>query len=170
LAKSGSARWRSGRVRLATVLAIGAGVAVVVWIYSALFLTPIDDPSYFCNTPDPSPVASISASTILQSCAAGKTITVAKGDTIAVDLLAIVGVDTWSQWTDVTESDGQVLTTVSPPARVAGVPPQRLDEVAVYRATKSGQATLSAVEQFCTANGGGSCRRGHVWNVTVRVS
>jgi putative intracellular protease/amidase len=155
-------------------LAVGAGAvaclaAVAVWFYNAE-IAPIDDPSYFCGAPDPSPVTSIVASTILQDCAADKTVTLAKGLTVAVDLQGGNGVDTWYQWTDVTVSDGQVLSTVSPPARVRGVPPQRLDEVAVYRAAQTGQATLSAVEQFCTANGGGGCGRGHLWSVTVRVS
>jgi hypothetical protein len=156
------------------LLALGAGavgcLAVAVWvIYNAAF-APIDDPSYFCGAPDPSPVTSIAASTVLQDCAAGKPFTLAKGQTIAVDLQGYVGVDTWTQWTDVTVSDGRVLSTVSAPARVRGVPPQRLDEVAIYRANQTGQATLSAVEQLCTANGGGSCRRGHRWSVTVRVN
>ena len=155
-------------------MALGAGAvaclaAVAVWVYNAE-VAPIADPSYFCGAPDPSPVTSIAASTILQDCAAGKTVTLARGLTVAVDLQGGNGVDTWYQWTDVTVSDGQVLSTVSPPARVRGVPPQRLDEVAVYRAAKTGQATLSAVQQFCTANGGGGCRRGHLWSVTVRVS
>lgn len=155
-------------------LALGTGVvaslaAAAVWFYNAEF-APTDDPSYFCGAPDPSPVTSIAASTVLQDCAAGETVTLAKGLTVAVDLQGGNGVDTWYQWTDVTVSDGQVLSTVSPPARVRGVPPQRLDEVAVYRAAKAGQATLSAVQQFCTANGGGGCGRGHLWSVTVRVS
>jgi hypothetical protein len=153
-------------------LALGAGtvgcLAIFVWIYYAAF-APIDDPSYFCGAPDPSPVTSIAASTILQDCAAGKTFTLAKRQTVAVDLQGGNGVDTWTQWTDVTVSDGQVLSTVSGPARVRGVPPQRLDEVAIYQATQTGQATLSAVEQHCSANGGSHCQRGHRWSVTVRV-
>ena len=154
-------------------LALGAGIAgclaVGVWIYNAA-IAPIDDPSYFCGTPDPSPVTSIAASAILQDCAAGKTFTLAKGQTIVVDLQGGNGVDTWTQWTDVVVSDGQVLSPVSAPARVRGIPPQRLDEVAIYRATQTGQATLSAVEQWCTANGAGGCRRGHLWSVTIRVN
>jgi hypothetical protein len=155
------------------VLALGAGIIVClglgVWIYDAAF-APIDDPGYFCGAPDPSPVASVTASIVVQDCAAGTTVTLAKGLTVAVDLQGGNGVDTWYQWTDVTVSDAQVLGTVSQPARVRGVPPQRLDEVAVYRAARTGEATLSAVEQFCTANGGGGCARGHRWSVTVRVS
>jgi putative intracellular protease/amidase len=153
-------------VGAATVVCLG----VAAWaIYNAAF-APIDDPSYFCSGPDPSPMTSIAASTILQDCAAGKTVTLAKGSTVGVDLQGGNGVDTWYQWTDVTVSDGHVLGTVSPPTRVRGIPPQRLDEVAVYRAAQTGQATLTAVEQFCTANGGGGCGRGHLWSVTVRVS
>jgi len=154
-------------------LALGAAtvvcLAVAAWvIYNAAF-APIDDPSYFCGAPDPSPVTSIAATSILQDCAAGKTFTIAKGQAIAVDLQGGNGVDTWTQWTDVTVSDTDVLSTVGAPARIRGFPPQRLDEVAVYRAIKTGQATLSAVEQWCTANGGGSCRRGYRWSVTIRV-
>ena len=157
------------------LVALGAGitgclaVGVSIWIYNAAF-APIDDPSYFCGAPDPSPVTSIAASIVLQDCAAGKTFPLAKGRTIAVDLQAGNGVDTWTQWTDLAVSDGQVLKTVSGPTRVRGVPVQRLDEVAIYRANQTGQATLSAVEQLCTANGGGGCRRGHLWSVTVRVT
>jgi hypothetical protein len=155
-------------------LALGAGAvgclaAVSVWFYKAE-VAPVDDPSYFCGAPDPSPVTPIAASTLLQDCAAGKTVTLAKGSTVGVDLQGGNGVDTWYQWTDVTVSNAHVLSTVSPPTRVRGVPPQRLDEVAVYRAAQTGEATLSAVEQFCTANGGGGCRRGHLWIVTVLVS
>lgn len=154
-------------------LALGAGavgcLAIFVWIYYAAF-PPIDDPSYFCSAPDPSPVTSIAASTILQDCAAGKTFTLAKRQTVAVDLPAYSGVDTWTQWTDVTVSNGQVLSTVGAPTRVRGIPPQRVDEVATYRATRTGQATLSAVEQQCSANGGGHCQQGYLWSVTVRVS
>ena len=153
------------------LVALGAGIIVClglgVWIYSAAF-APIDDPAYFCGAPDPSPVTSIAATDILQDCAAGKTFTLAKGEAIAVDLQGGNGVDTWTQWSDVSVSDGQVLSTVRAPARVRGFPPQRLDEVAVYRATKTGQATLTAVEQWCSGNTG-TCRRGHLWRVTVWV-
>ncbi len=131
-------------------------------------LGPVDDPSYFCVTPDPSPVTSIAASTVLQDCAAGKTFTLPKGQTVAVDLRGGAGVDSATQWTDVTVSDGKVLSTVSRPARVRGVDKMRLDEVAVYRATQTGQATLSAVEQQCGF--GGNCSRGQLWRVTIRVT
>src|SRR5712692_5426374 len=155
------------------LLALGAAVvgclAIAISIYKAGF-APIDDPSYFCGVPDPSPVTSTADSIVLQDCAAGKTFTVAKGQSVAIDLQGGNAVDTWTQWTDVTVSDGQVLSTVTAPARVRGVPPQRLDEVAVYRAAQTGEATLSAVEQSCTANGGPKCDRGHLWSVTVRVS
>lgn len=150
-------------------------------------LGPVDDPSYFCNGPDLSPVTSIAAATVLQNCAAGKTFTLAKGQTIAVDLQSYNGIDTRTQWTDVTVSDARVLSTVSGPYRVKDVAPApssgsscsvrcstygpgRLDEVAIYRATRTGRATLSAVQQFCTGNFGGGCGRTYRWNVTVRVS
>ena len=87
------------------LVALGAGIIVYLalglWIYTAAF-APIDDPGYFCGGPDPSPVTSIAATYILQDCAAGKTFTVAKGQTIAVDLQGGNGVDTSIQWTDVT--------------------------------------------------------------------
>ena len=153
--------------RLGLPAGVASCVAIAVWIYKAAFLS-IDDPSYFCGAPDPSPVTSIPASILLEDCAAGKTFTVGQGQTVGVDLRGGNGVDTWYQWTDLTVSDGQVLSTISPPARVRAR--QRQDEVAVYRAERSGHATLSAVGQFCTANGGGSCDQGHLWWVTVRIS
>ena len=145
-----------------------AGLAIVAWTYA---FAPVNDPSYFCGAPDPSPVTSIAASTILQDCAAGKTFTVAKGETIVVDLAGYTGIDTYGLWGDLMVSDNHVLRTVSPPARIRGTPPLqfRLDEVAVYQAGQTGEATLSAVEQGCTANFGGHCGRGHLWSVTIRV-
>jgi hypothetical protein len=148
-------------------IAIGC-LAVGVWIYKAA-IAPIDDPSFFCGGPDPSPVT-IAAPLILQECAAGNTITLAIGETVEVDLQGGGAVDFSYEWTDLTVSDGKVLSTVTAPARVRGVSPERLDEVAVYQAAHTGSAMLQAVIQFCTANGGGGCRRGHLWSVTIRVS
>src|SRR5437868_8133869 len=140
------------------LMVLGAGIIVClalgVWIYSALF-APIDDPGYFCGVPDPSPVTSITASTIVQDCAAGKIVSLEKGQTVAVDLPAYGGVDTHTQWTDLAVSDGHVLSAVLGPARVRGVGPQgsqRFDEVAVYRALQTGKATISAVQQYCGAS------------------
>jgi hypothetical protein len=152
-------------------LAAAAGLALVLVAAYRAFIAPIDDPSYFCQVPDPSPVTSIAPTAILGVCAAGKTFTLVKGQTIAVDLWGGYGVDTSTEWTDLAVSDPHVLSAVSAPARV-GVARQRIDEVAAYRAAQSGQATLSAVEQWCTANltCRCSCRQGHLWSVSIRVS
>jgi hypothetical protein len=93
-----------------------------------------------------------------------------KGLAIAVHLTAYNGVDTWTQWSDLTVSNPRALTTISAPARMRGVPRERVDEVAAFRATQTGQATLSAAEQLCSANFGGHCDRGHRWSVTVRIT
>ena len=134
-----------------------------------LLLGPIDDPSYFCVNPDPSPVPNIGAQHLLQECTAGKTISVANGETVAVDLVAYTGVDTSTQWTDLSVSNGQVLITVSFPAHVYTARSSRIDDIAVYRAARSGESTLSAVRHDC---GGphNACGREHRWRVTVRVS
>jgi len=152
------------RYKALGIAVIACGV-IVAYVYA---FAPINDPSYFCGSPDPSPLTSIAASTILQGCAAGKTFAVAKGETIAVDLAGFSGVDTGTLWGDVMVSDSKVLSTVSPRARIEGAQ-QRLDEVVIYLAAQTGQVTLSAVEQGCSANFGGRCGRGHLWSVTVRV-
>jgi len=154
------------------VLALGAGVSCLaagVWIYNLVFV-PVDDPSYFCGTPDPSPPTTISAALVLQECAAAKTFTLEKGQTVALDLSGWAGVDTSDRWKDVTVSDTSVLSTVSGPAQIEVASTfRRVDEVAIYRAAKSGRATISAVKQRC---GGitSSCDKGHGWHATVRVS
>ena len=154
------------------VLALGAGVgflAAGIWIYDFLFV-PIDDPSYFCGSPDPTPATTVSASLVLQECAANKTFTLEKGRTIALDLSGSAGVDTSDLWKDVTISDASVLSTVSGPAQIEEDSTyRRVDEVAVYRAAKSGQATISAVRQSCGGNTG-RCDKGHMWRATVRVN
>jgi len=155
------------------LLAIGSGAAVLLavagwFLYNAAF-APIDDPSHFCQAPDPSPIASIAASVVLEDCAAGKTVSVAKDQIVAIDLQNARGVDTWTQWTDLSISDGQVLSTVSGLTQLAGEPPVREDDVALFRAMEPGQATITVLAQYCTANGGGSCGRSYLWRVTVRV-
>lgn len=154
------------------VLALGVGVSCLaagVWIYSFL-IVPIDDPAYFCGTPDPSRLTTISADLVLQECAAAKTFTLEKGQTVALDLSASAGVDTSDLWIDVTVSDASVLSTVSAPAQIeVDSTYRRVDEVAVYRAAKSGQATISAVRQRCGGNTG-RCAMGHRWRATVRVN
>jgi hypothetical protein len=167
------------------LVTLGASIIVClalgVWIYEAAFV-PIDDPGYFCGVPDPGPVTSITDSIIVQECAAGKTVSLEEGQTIAVDLPAYFGVDTHTQWTDLAVSDGHVLSAVMGPARVLGVPPQgsqRLDEVAIYLAIQTGLARVNAVQQDCGASHSAfplllgrpaSCSdRGHRWSVTVEV-
>ena len=170
---------------LASALAVVAVVVVAgaIWVYNAYF-APTDDPTYFCDAPyramvpDPSPVSSLSATVILRACLEARTITLAQGQTVGVDLVAYdCGVDSTTKWDDLVVSSDHVLITISAPARVR-VPARsrnesqcRLDEVAVYRAAQSGQATLNAVERFC--RGGppiSGCDQGHRWTVTVRVS
>jgi hypothetical protein len=153
------------------VLALGAGVSCLaagVWIYNFVFV-PTDDPSYFCGTPDPSPLTTISAALVLQECAAAKTFTLEKGQTVALDLSGSAGVDTSDLWKDVAVSDASVLSTVSGPAQIEmDSTYRRVDEVAIYRAAKSGQATISAVRQRCGGNAF-RCDKGHRWRATVRV-
>ena len=158
---------------VAVVLAAGG-----VWIYSAFF-APIEDPSYFCDAsyramhPDLSHASPIAATILVNDCAAGKTYQLTQGQTIGVDLLAYDhGVDSTTAWTDVTVSNYQVLNTVRAPARVR-VPVVKgfypVHEVAVYRAAKPGEVTLTATEHFCRGGPGGGCDQGHRWSVTVRV-
>jgi hypothetical protein len=130
-------------------------------------LGPVDDLSYFCNAPDPGPVAHIGSSTVLQECSAGKTVTIKRGETVAVDLPNSYGVDTSDEWHDFSVSDQSVLGMVVAPTRRDTH--SRSDEIAVYRALKSGQSTISAVLVHC---GGhlGRCGRGHRWKTTVEVS
>ena len=160
--------------RKAWLAAAAGGLALVVVaggvaLYRAS-VAPIDDPSYFCEAPDPTPAAWIAATAILGNCAAGKTFTLEKGQAVAVDLPGGNGFDTSTQWTDLVVSDPHVLSPVLSPGRYAGVEQGRQDEVAVYRAIQSGQATLSAVQHLCTPSGTDSCSRGHLWTVTIRVS
>jgi hypothetical protein len=128
-------------------------------------LGPVDDPGYFCGAPDASPVADLGSSTVLQECSAGKTVKIGRGETIAVDLQNQYGVDRYSDWHDFTVSDESVLQTVIAPSR-RGIRP-RSDEIAVYRAIKAGESTISAVQVACGATGG--CGRDHRWKVAVEV-
>jgi hypothetical protein len=140
-------------------------------------LGPVDDPRYFCGAPDPSPVADVSSSTVLQECSAGKAVSVRRGETIAVDLQNDYGVDTSSDWHDLNVSDEAVLRTVIAPnarfqlsatgAGTSRVVYKRNDEIAVYRVLKAGKSTISAVQVTCYGHGG--CGRDHRWKVTVEV-
>ncbi len=156
---------------LVSILPLPGLIAVVflaVWAPSILnfVLGPINDRGYFCSTTDPTPVANLNATVVLQECSARKTVTLGRGSTIAVDLQNFFGVDTSDDWHDVGISDSSVLeTVVSPSSR--GVRP-RSDEIAVYRALRVGQSTISAVLRHSGAGGGYA--RGHLWSVTVRVT
>ena len=125
-----------------------------VWIPSLVnfVLGPINEPGYFCGTADPRPLPNLGASIVLQECAAGTSVTVNDGATIAVDLQNLYGADTSDQWHDLATSDNSVLATVvSPSSR--GIRP-RSDEVAVYRTVKVGRSTISAVLQHNGGAGG----------------
>jgi hypothetical protein len=128
---------------------------------------PVDDPQYFCFTPDPSPIAGVTSSTVLQECSAGKTVSIGRGEPIAVDLQSSTGVDRTPSWHDFNVSDESVLQTVVAPTRT-GVH-GRSDMIAVYRAVKRGRSSISA-EQLVCGGIGGSCGRDHRWKVTIEVS
>ena len=158
------------RVLISVLLLPGVLVVVflAVWAPSILnfVLGPINDPGYFCSTPDPTPVGNLNATVVLQECSAGKTVTISRSTTIAVDLQNVFGVDTSDSWHDLGPSDGSVLeTVVSPSSR--GIRP-RSDEIAVYRALSVGQSMITAVLRH--SGGGGGYARGHLWSVTVRVT
>jgi hypothetical protein len=140
-------------------------------------LGPDDDPHFFCTGPDPSPFPTISSSSVLQECSAGKTVTIRHGDIIVVDLPSGMCIDTCSTWDDFAISDRSVLRLVSGPAvqqsrttDESGAVFVRQDEIAEYRALKAGKSTLSAVLTWCTANFGGHCARGHRWRADVTVT
>ena len=130
-------------------------------------LGPVDDPQYFCSASDPKPLADLGSSTVLQECSAGKTVSIGRGEMIAVDLQNSSGVDSTTSWHDLHVSDESVLQTVTAPTSRSVFP--RSDEIAVYHVIKSGQSSISAVQSVC---GGphGACTRDHLWKVTVTVS
>jgi hypothetical protein len=154
-------------ILLIPALVVVAGLALRSDEVLNFILGPVDDPQYFCFTPDPSPVADVSSSTVLQECSAGKTVSIGRGETIAVDLQNSPGVDRTTNWHDFNVSDESVLQTVVAPTRkgVHG----RSDMIAVYWAVKRGHSKISAVQLVCGAIGG-ACGRDHRWTVTVEVS
>src|SRR5207302_6911449 len=95
-----SKRVFAGALGALAITTIGTGV----WGYHTVTL-PLEDASYFCNKPDPSPPSSIVADSILQACAAGTTVTLSRGQTMAVALAAESNVDRSAQWTDLSVSD-----------------------------------------------------------------
>ena len=111
------------------------------------------------------------ADSVLQSCAAGKTVTIARGQTVAVVLRAYFNVDQYEQVTDFSVSDRNVLSAV-------GGSPQSLPgpsnggfeyEVALFRADRAGETTISAVDRQCNGNLD-ACNRGYLWWVTIEVT
>lgn len=155
--------WAGALAGLA-IATVGAGV----WGDHALNV-PLDDPGYFCNSPDPSPPSSIAADTILQDCAAGNTITLSRDGTVAVALVDLWNVDVGTQCIDLAAADPNVLRKV----RLASVPGPANSQltylVGVYGANQPGETTLSAVQHWCNQNFG-SCDRGRRWSVTIKVT
>lgn len=163
-------RLRTRRTRRLLVAGALAGLTIAT-IGAAEYAVnfPLDDPSFFCQSPDPSPPSSIVADTIVQECAAGKTVTVSRGQTVAVALEAEWNVDTGTKWTDVSVANSGVLHDVNAPIRVAGQSvSNRYFVVAVYRANQPGDTTIDAVEHFCNAIL--KCDRGARWWVTIEVT
>jgi hypothetical protein len=152
-------------ILLLPALVVGLGLATRGDQLLNFILGPVDDPGYFCGAPDPSPVADMGSSTVLQECSAGKTVTIGRGETIAVDLQNHYGIDRYSDWHDFSVSDESVLRTVVAPTSGGIRSPS--DDIAVYRALKAGESTISAVQMTCGAPGG--CGRDHRWRVTVEV-
>ena len=130
---------------------------------------PLDDPSFFCTSPDPSPPSSVVADSIVQECAAGKTITLSRGQMVAVALESEWNTDVGSQWTDLSVENSNVLRDVNTPISVQAAANSSLRfEVAVYWADKPGETTISAVVRWCNENVM-ICDRGARWWVTIDV-
>ena len=124
---------------------------------------PADTPQLFCHARDPNPVTDLSGvGLILQDCAAGKTFSVSRGTTIGVDLTTS-GFDGF-EIHDLVVSDWSILQTVEAP-RI--FPTTTGDYVAVYRASRSGSATISASFRYCDGNG---CHDSLRWVTAVQVS
>jgi hypothetical protein len=153
-------------ILLLPAIIVGLGIVTHVDRVLNFILGPVDDPQYFCFFPDPSPVADLGSSTVLQECSAGKTVSIRRGETIAVDLPNPFGVDRTTSWHDFNVSDESVLqTVVAPTSKTIHF---RRDEIAVYRAVKTGRSSISVLQAVCGAPGGG-CGRDHRWKVTVEV-
>ena len=134
------------------------------------FETPNDDPQFFCSAPDPSPAAEANGtSLVLRGCAAGKTYTLLRGSTIAIDLASGGRIDSGADFHDLTVSDPSILQTVSVPRAISssrdGKP--ALDFVAVYKGVHSGRVIISALYRVCF---GGSCNDSLRWEATVQVT
>jgi hypothetical protein len=161
-------------ILLLPAIVVGFALATRPFTLLNFILGPVDDPGYFCGAPDRSPVADPGSSAVLQECSAGKTVSIRRGDRVAVDLQNNFGVDTYSDWHDFNVSDESVLRTVVAPTNRASTTRtvdgvfRRSDEIAVYRAIKAGESTISAVQESCFAPNG--CGRDHRWKVTVDVT
>lgn len=150
-------------------LAISA-IGTAVWGYHAVNV-PFDDPSSFCYLPDPSPPSSVVADSILQDCAAGKTTTLSRGQTVAVVLRAYSNVDQYEEVTDFSVSDPNVVSAVGgSPYSLPGPRNSGFHyEVALFTANQPGETTISAVDRYCNGNLQ-MCNRGFRWWVTIQVT
>jgi hypothetical protein len=123
--------------------------------------SPNDTPQLFCSLPDPSPWPDASAtSLVLQDCAAGKTFTIARGKTIAVDLTTY-GLTGFAIH-DLTVSHSSILQTVTAPRTVS----TSGDYFAVYRGVRSGRVDINALWSYCFNR----CRDSMRWEATVQVT
>lgn len=124
---------------------------------------PADTPQLFCYARDPDPVSDVAgAGLVLQDCAAGKTFSVSRGTTIGVDLTTS-GFDGFEMH-DLVVSDWSILQTVQAP-RI--FPTTTGDYVALYRASRSGRATISALFRYCDGHG---CADSLRWMTAIEVS
>ena len=160
-------------VLLIPALIVAALAAVLVTNRERIadrFETPSDDPQFFCSMPDPSPVAEANAtSLLLQGCDAGKTFTLQRSGTIAIDLATGGGLDLGARFHDLAVSDRSILQTVSAPRTIDAGPRDRMpafDYVAIYKGVQSGPVTISALNGTCH----GSCYDTLLWEATVQVS
>jgi hypothetical protein len=122
--------------------------------------SPNDTPQLFCSLPDPSPWPDASAtSLVLQDCATGKTYTLPRGKTIAVDLTTY-GLTGFAIH-DLTVSDSSILQTVTAPRTVSTG-----DYFAVYRGVRAGRVDINALWSYCSKGCSDSMR----WEVAVQVT
>lgn len=161
------------RVIISTLLIPGLLGLLLLPSIIDLLRGPSDDPSLLCQSADPSPLTEVSnADLVLQACAAGKTFTIRRGDTIAVDLTGSGGVDTSGTFHNLTVSDSSILSTVVAPKTIAlnirnGTRGRFFDYLSIYRAVRTGRATISALLNTCW-NGG--CNDTNRWRATVQVT
>ena len=121
-----------------------------------------DDPQIFCSQPDPQPLAEgRGASLVLQDCAAGKTNTVSRGGTIAVDLAGSSTADTKYEFRNLSVSDPSILQTVVAPKVID------TDLFAAYRGVHGGRVTITAIYRYCF---NGKCADSMLWETTVQVT